>query len=62
VLVEISAGRRKLEEGGDLCCLYNDAISNLSYMASNGWLTVNRTNELLIEKDIEGCVRGSILK
>ena len=62
MLVEILAGRRKLEKGGDLCCLFNVAISNWSYMASNGWLIINRPNELLIEKDIEGCVRGSILK
>jgi hypothetical protein len=31
-------------------------------MATNGWLIINRPNVLLIEKDIEGCVHGSILK
>ena len=42
--------------------MFNDAIINLSYVASNDWLIINRPNELLIEKDIEGCVRGLILK
>lgn len=44
MLVEIAAGRRKLEKGGDLRRLFNDTNSKLSYIASDGWLIINRTN------------------
>jgi len=37
-------------------------LSAMSYVASNGWLIINRPIELLIQKDIEGCVRGSMLQ
>jgi hypothetical protein len=43
VLVEILAGRRKVLKGGNLCCLFNDAFSNLRNMASVGWLIINKS-------------------
>lgn len=61
------AGRGRGEKGGYIegeyiCCLFKDDISNLSYAASNGWLIINRPNELFIETDSEEFGRDSDLR